>query len=260
VTHGLLSVLAMPLLIGRLGRLGPAFWVNIVVAVALAVGGYVFLWRALRSADLSLLAPINAYKAVLGLLLAVVLLGEVPTISGLIGVALIVAGSNVVIDRMPGQPHSRAWRQFAREPGVQLRVAALICSATESVFLKRALLLSSPLTTFLVWTVLCFATAAIGAALLEPRAAAHLARLKSEWRILIWLIATTALMQLATLITFATLQVGYSLALFQLSTLIGVYLGHRYFQERNLRRRLVGSVVMVIGAMLIVTLGRRGSG
>jgi drug/metabolite transporter (DMT)-like permease len=53
------------------------------------------------------------------------------------------------------------------------------------------------------------------------------------------------------------LQVGYSLALFQLSTLITVYVGHRYFQERNLRRRLLASLVMVIGAMLIVTLGRR---
>ena len=70
-----------------------------------------------------------------------------------------------------------------------------------------------------------------------------------------WLAVTTGLMQLTTLLTFETLQVGYSLALFQLSTLVTVYLGHRYFQERNIRRRLLGSLVMVIGAMLIVTLG-----
>jgi hypothetical protein len=44
---------------------------------------------------------------------------------------------------------------------------------------------------------------------------------------------------------------------FQLSTLITVYLGHRYFAERNIRRRLLGSLIMVIGAILIVTLGRR---
>ena len=64
-------------------------------------------------------------------------------------------------------------------------------------------------------------------------------------------------MQVTTLLTFGKLQVGYSLALFQLWTLITVYLGHRYFRERNIRRRLLGSVVMVIGGMLIVTLGRR---
>jgi hypothetical protein len=40
--------------------------------------------------------------------------------------------------------------------------------------------------------------------------------------------------------------------------LVSVLLGHRYFQERNIGRRLFGSAVMVAGAALIVTLGRRG--
>ena len=257
VTHGLLTALVLPFLAGRsLGALDVAFWVNIVAAVLLAVGGYLFLWYALRSTDLSVLGPINAYKAVLGLLLAVVLIGEVPTLPGLIGVGLIVAGSYFVIDRVPGQAHGSAFRQFAREPGVQLRFAALICSATESIFLKRALLLSSPVTTFLVWTVLCFAVAAIGAALQRRDVAAEVTRVRSEWRTYFGLAVTTGLMQLTTLVTFDKLQVGYSLALFQLSTLITVYLGHRYFAERNIRRRLIGSLIMVTGAILIVTFGR----
>jgi drug/metabolite transporter (DMT)-like permease len=239
-----------------LGTLGVDFWMNILAAVVLAVAGYLFLWYALRSADLSVLGPINAYKAVLGLLLGVVLLGEVPTLSGFIGVALIVGGSYFVIDRVPGQAHSSAFRQFTREPGVQLRFAALICSATESVFLKRALLLSSPITAFLIWTVFCFAIAAVAVVLLRRGVAAEATRLKSEWRTLLWLTATTGLMQLTTLVTFGKLQVGYSLALFQLSTLVTVYLGHRYFQERNIRRRLLGSLVMVLGAMLIVWSGQ----
>jgi drug/metabolite transporter (DMT)-like permease len=255
-THGLLTVLALAVLAGMpVAALGLDFWANILTAVALAVAGYVIVWYALKSTDLSVLGPINAYKAVLGLLLAVVLIGEVPNLFGLIGVALIVAGSYVVIDRVPGQGHRSAFRQFTREPGVQLRFAALICSATESVFLKRALLLSSPITTFLIWTVLCFAIAATAAVLLRRDVVTEVTRLRSEWRTLLWLAATTALMQLTTLLTFGKLQVGYSLALFQLSTLITVYLGHRYFQERNIRRRLLGSLVMVIGAMLIVTLG-----
>lgn len=82
-------------------------------------------------------------------------------------------------------------------------------------------------------------------------------RLRGEWRTYCWLAITTGLMQVTTLVAFGMLQVGYSLALFQLSTLITVYLGHRYFQERNIRRRLIGSGVMLIGAILIITLGRR---
>jgi drug/metabolite transporter (DMT)-like permease len=192
---------------------------------------------------------------VLGLLLGVVLIGEVPNLFGAIGVALIVAGSYLVIDRVPGQGLRSALQQFTRNRGIQLRFAALICSATESIFLKRALLLSSPIMTFLIWTVLCFALAAAAAVLLRRHVATEVTRLTSEWRTLLWLAATTGLMQLTTILTFGKLQVGYSLALFQLSTLITVYLGHRYFQERNIRRRLLGSLVMVTGAMLIVTFG-----
>jgi drug/metabolite transporter (DMT)-like permease len=258
VTHGLLTALALPLLAGiPLGALGAAFWANMVAAVVVAVAGYLFLWYALRSTDLSVLGPINSYKAVLGLLLAVVLLGEVPTAFGLMGVALIVAGSYFVIDRVPGQAHSSAFRQFTREPGVQLRFAALVCSATESIFLKGALLLSSPITTFLLWTVLCFAIAAMAAVLLRRGVATEVMRLRSDWSTYLWLAVTTGLMQVTTLVTFAALQVGYSLALFQLSTLVTVYLGHRYFAEGNIRRRLLGSLIMVTGAVLIVTLGRR---
>ena len=194
-THGLLTVLALAVLAGMpVAALGLDFWANILTAVVLAVAGYVFLWYALKSTDLSVLGPINAYKAVLGLLLAVVLIGEVPNLFGLIGVALIVAGSYFVIDRVPGQGHRSAFRQFTREPGVQLRFAALICSATESVFLKRALLLSSPITTFLIWTVLCFAIAATAAVLLRRDVVTEVTRLRSEWRTLLWLAATTALM------------------------------------------------------------------
>src|SRR4029453_19309133 len=187
-THGLLTVLALAVLAGMpVAALGLDFWANILTAVVLAVAGYVFIWYALKSTDLSVLGPINAYKAVLGLLLAVVLIGEVPNLFGLIGVALIVAGGYFGIDRVPGQGHRSAFRQFTREPGVQLRFAALICSATESVFLKRALLLSSPITKFLIWTVLCFTVAATGAVLLRRAGAGEVSRLRNEWRTYLWL-------------------------------------------------------------------------
>jgi drug/metabolite transporter (DMT)-like permease len=46
--------------------------------------------------------------------------------------------------------------------------------------------------------------------------------------------------------------------LFQLSTLIGVFLGYRYFREGQIRKRLLGAAIMSAGAALIVMQGRRG--
>jgi len=257
-THALLTLVAIPLLAGtRWFDLGTPFWTNMLVCTVLAVAGNALLVAALGRSDLSVLGPVNSYKAVVSLGLGVFLLGEIPTVFGALGVLLILAGSYFVVDRAPGEPRRSAFVLFFRDRGIQLRLAALVLSATEAVFLKRAILQATPMITFLFWSILGLPVAAAAVALL-PRGTAgrELLRLNRNRRTYLWLALTTGLMQAATLLTFGKLQVGYSLALFQLSTLISVFLGYRYFAERNIRRRLIGSIIMVAGAVLIVTFGR----
>ena len=258
VTHALLTPVAAALLATvRWQDLDSVFWMNMVLCAVLAVVGNALLVYALKEGDLSLLGPINAYKSVLSLVLAVVLLGEIPSIAGAVGVVLVLVGSLFVVDRAHGQAHGRALLQFIRDRGVRLRFAALVFSATEAVFLKRAILHSTPLTTFLFWSILGLPFALIAVSALGRNDGESRARqLAANVRLYLGLALTTGLMQAATLFTFGKLQVGYSLALFQLSTLVSVFLGHHVFREKNIRRRLVGSLIMVAGAALIVSLGR----
>lgn len=259
-THAILTVAVAPLLF-LIGwrELGTGFWWNMAVCTVLAVAGNGLLVAALRRGDLSVLGPINAYKSVLSLGLGVFLLREMPTFLGVIGVGLVLAGSYFVVDRPPVRLRGSAWFPFLHDRGIQLRLAALVFSATEAVFLKRAILHASPLATFLFWSVLGLPVAAAAVAFL-PRGSAgqETRRFGHHWQRYLWLALTTGLMQAATLFTFGQLQVGYSLALFQLSTVISVFLGYRYFAEKNIRRRLIGSLIMVSGAVLIVVFGRRG--
>ncbi len=258
-THALLTPACILLLLdpSRL-HTAPGFWIDIIIAAALAVSGNVLLVYALRSGDLSVLGPINAYKALVSLVLGIMLIGEIPTAMGIAGMLLIIAGSYFVLESGATPTGGSAFSRFARSPGVQLRFAALALSATEAVFLKKALLLSSPLTTFLLWCVLGLPLAAAAAGvLLRGRLGAQIVLLRRHWRTYLWLALTTGVMQVTTLFAFGELQVGYALALFQLSALFSVVLGYRYFQERHIRKRLIGAAVMVAGAALIVTLGRR---
>lgn len=253
--HALLTLAVLPLAAGAFA-LGAEFWANIALCALLAVSSNALLVQALKLTDLSVLGPINAYKSVISLVLGIFLVGEIPTAMGLAGVALIVAGSYLVVDRQPDQPRRNAFVQFFRERGIQLRFAALGLSATEAVFLKKALLLSSPLTTFVWWSILGLpiGTAAI---LLLCKDLGQQARLvRCEWPRYLWLTLAMGMMQLTTLLTFGKLPVGYSLALFQLSTLLSVFFGYHYFQEGKIRERLLGALVMAAGATLIVLFGR----
>jgi drug/metabolite transporter (DMT)-like permease len=227
-------------------------WSNMLAAAALAVAGNTLVVHALRSADLSILGPVNAYKSVIGLVLAIFLIGEYPSPLGITGVLLIIAGSYMVVDRQVDQPWRNAFVLFFRERGVQLRFAALVLSATEAVFLKRAILLSSPWIVFVLWSVLGVPLAGVTALFDGVRVEEQKGILRRAWRTFLALVFTTGLMQLTTVLTFERMQVGYSLALFQLSTIVSVLLGYRYFQERNIRKRLAGSMVMTAGAMMIV--------
>jgi len=253
--HACLALVCAPLLLFYAAPITHDVWLNMLIAATLAVSGNTLLVYALRSADLSILGPVNAYKSVIGLILAIFLIGEYPSAAGIAGVLLIVAGSYVVVDRQVDQPARNAFVLFFRERGVQLRFAALFLAAAEAVFLKRAIVLSSPGTVFILWSILGVPLAAV--AFLTDRAplARQLETVRCFWTTYLALAVTTGLMQMTTVLTFGRLQVGYSLALFQLSTIVSVLLGHRYFREKNVRKRLAGSMVMTAGAIMIVVLG-----
>jgi len=256
VTHALLAVATLPLpLLGIIDWRQPAgFWANMGPCAVLAVASNLLLIQALRLTDLSILGPLNAYKSVISVVLGIFLIGELPSAVGLAGMLLIVTGSLCIMDRPSGQPHRHALSLFLRDRGVQLRFVALVLSATEAVFLKRALHHAPPLEVFTGWAQLCFPLAAMAASL-RPRnpPSPTLAVLRPNVIAFLALALTTGLMQLTSLLTFARMQVGYSLALFQLSALLSVFLGHHFFQEAHLRKRLVGASIMVLGAGILVT-------
>jgi drug/metabolite transporter (DMT)-like permease len=257
-THGLLTLATLPFLSTvAWGELDSAFWSNMSAAAALAVGGNVLLVAALSTADLSVLGPINAYKPVLSLAPGLVLLGEMPSALGAAGLVLIVAGSALVVDREAGQARAKAAIRFVRDRGIQLRFAALVCSATEAVFLKRSELHASPTIAFVCWVLLGLPLAALaGMLVLRSDLVPQLRRLRHNLPTYARLAIATGVMQLATLFALERLPVGYCLALFQLSALVSVVFGARYFSERNVGRRLLGSGVMIAGAVLIIAVGR----
>src|SRR2546423_1791993 len=95
-THALLSVIAAPLFFANLPT-APAFWSNILTVAALPVAGNTLIVLAVKTSDLSLLGPINAYKSVVSLIPAMVLLHEFPKAQGLAGIGLIIAGSYFIV-------------------------------------------------------------------------------------------------------------------------------------------------------------------
>lgn len=253
-THFLLSVAVVPIVFVEPLPTHVEFWANMAIAVVLAVAGNALIVQAMKLDDLSVLGPINAFKPVVSLLPAWLLIGEAPGAPGFAGIGLVVAGSLALADRESAVTRAGGMARLFTRRGVQLRVAALVLSGIEAVFLKRALVASTPTSAFAWWSILGVLPAATVVALcVDPaRRATQSTQCRTYWRQLAMLAITTGLMQFSTLVTFTAAPVASALALFQLSSLVSVLLGHHFFAEPHLLRRLVGSIIMAGGAALIV--------
>ncbi|RRA98826.1 EamA family transporter [Larkinella rosea] len=251
-TYGFLALLTItfwPDL--NLSGLPADFWWAVLIFNSIGVLGNVLLIKAIRTGELSVLGPVNAYKSVVSILFGIVLLNEIPSWMGAFGVVLIIAGSYFVLGS--GQKGGRFSFDILKKPEIQLRLIALVCSAIEAVFLKRAMLLSTPMTTFVLWCALGFLFS-FGWVVLTLRS-----RWKEQIRVLsaqkgtyAALFISVGLMQFSTNTAFGGMQVGYVLALFQTSVLLNVLFGYQFFKEKNIVQKLIGAAIMVTGAVLIV--------
>ncbi len=235
------------------------FWQSMLIASLFAMFGNVFLVKAMHLGDLSVLGPINAYKAIVGMLIGIFLLNEIPGWWGLAGVFLIVAGSYIVLNtsqqRQQGSLPSISTGILQR-PAVRLRLAALVFSAIDGAFLKKAILLSTPTVAFFYWCVLGFGFTFIWISLsLRPTWRAQATLLLSHKTTYLALCATVGITQMASNIALERIPVGYALALFQTSALVSVLFGYKFFNEQNILRKLIGAGIMVAGAVLIAILG-----
>ena len=140
------------------------FWKYCILAGIVGATGNGFLVKALQCGDLSVLGPINSYKSVVGIIVGIFLLGEIPNLWGIAEVHLV--------------------KEFKR-----IKIRDLFSY---------------------LYLVLCIGT-----------------------------------MQYTTNYVFDHMEVGYALALFQLSTIVSIFLGYRIFKEEKITNKLICSVIMV---------------
>lgn len=210
-----------------------------------------FLVRALQKGDLSVLAPINSYKSVVSIILGIFLLGEVPNGWGVMGIVLIIYGSYFVLDTTD----ERFTLALLRKPEIQFRLWAMILTAVEAVFVKKVVLASSTTLAFVSW---CGFGAVFSGLLLVI----YRLDMKSELKKIgqanltqyAFLVTCVGTMQFSTNYVFDRMPVGYALSLFQLSAIVSVFFGHRLFNERAIRQKLIGAAIMIVGSIVIILL------
>jgi drug/metabolite transporter (DMT)-like permease len=252
VSYGILSVISLFLIYDfPIHYVSNSFWLYSLIGGMMGAIGNGFIIKALESGQLSVLGPINAYKSIVGMIFAFILIGELPNVWGLIGVLFIIFGSYLVLDN---GNEKFSWKIF-KQPAIQYRIAALFLTGIQAVTDKQVILLSNLKYAFAGWCVFGFIFSI-------PLFIFSGLTIKSQMKLLtgsmlikyFFLAASIGVMVLCTNYVFKNMQVGIALALFQISILVNVFFGHHFFKELGLVKKLIGASIMVAGSILIILL------
>jgi len=233
------------MLVKNIAPMTSAILLNAVAGGIFGALGNYFLIRALSSGELSVLGPINAYKSLVAMVIAIFLAGEVPTIAGMFGIALLIFGSYVIFNTTD----EGFSLKLLKRNDIKFRIYALIFTAIEAVFIKNVIVNSDVLTSFILWSLFgaffAFVFALWGGEKIHPPGKSALSQLAL-------IVLCAGVMQYSTNFVFERMNVSYALALFQLSAVLNVLLGWKIFREKDLIKKLAGSVIMVIGAGVLI--------
>lgn len=230
-----------------LSPLNITFWWAAVATSTLNVIALVLLMKALSIGELSLTIPFLSFTPIFLIFTSNLMLKEFPSLMGLTGIVLIVAGA-YVLEIKEGKGAAGPFRAFLKNRGGQLVLLVAFIYAITSNLDKITVQNSDPLTRNIV--VLALMTLMLFL-LVQFKSKQKLTAIKSKYGILL-IAGLFAALTLLVQMTALTLNiVPYIISLKRTSALFSVILGFIAFKERNIKPKLLGSILMIIGVILI---------
>lgn len=244
-----------------------------MIFVAALLGSAVLNWaatllstHALNRADASLVTPLLTFNPAFTLFVAWAMLGEMPGLREALGIATILFGAYLLEVQEARTGVLAPLLVLVRKPGAALALIASMLWGTTTVLEKLAIEHVTPPSGPLVALVgtgisVVLLTLNVLTPLLRPGNTQFQAETSKQQRFLGGLaahprafLAAAVLAGVAPLFGFTAIAlglVGYVTALFKLSAVFTVLWAWLFLNEGNLRTRLLGTTVMILGGALV---------
>lgn len=250
-----LPFLVFPYIFMSIPSLGNQYWIALLSDGTLNVLATILQLKAIKNSDLSLTIPLLSFTPLFLLIMSPLILGQYPTFLGIIGVILIVIGSyvlnikrRILTTQMRNSDYLEPFKAMVEKKGPKLMLIAAFLLSITSTIDKIGVLNSSPL----FWGVSVHAfTSVTLAPVLIREYKNHVKFTGSDVRLLFAVGFFSALAIVTQFIAITTLLVPYVIAIKRTSAVMSVLFGYLIFKEKGVKGRLAGSVIMVIGVVLI---------
>jgi len=245
--------------------LGPGLFPALAVTVIINTVATILFYRALSTTDLSLCVPILAFTPVFLILTSFVILGEIPSPAGAAGIFLVAAGA-FLLTFQSGIGHSLRvpFHSFLYNPGVRsMLIVAFLYSVSvnydKEVVMNSSPLFGSAITLFLLAIVFLLIarltrTNNTIAAIDPPQHDA----VRSDPQFTRSPFFTYGAVGMMLVVEGISINTAYTMAIVpyvitvkRLSLFFSVLFGGFVLHEQQIRGRMFGAVVMILGAVVI---------
>mgnify|MGYP006277666779 CR=1 FL=1 len=233
-------------------RIDPLFYPFAVLACISDVTAIVFMSRGLRLSDMSRTVPLLSFTPVFLLLTGFIILGEIPSFLGLVGVLVVVAGSYLLHIERNQQSLLDPFRMILQNRGARYMLGAAACFSLTAPFFKQAILRTSPLFTLAVTLPFSTVLLSVHHLVRKKRDIRELLPGPQDWKILLLLGCSVFGVALSINLAINEGLVSYAISIKRLSILINILFGALIFGEKRFLQSLSAGVVMIAGAILIL--------
>lgn len=233
-------------------KIDNVFLIMVFIAGLINIFASLAVYKAIKIAPISLLAPLSAFNPVATTILASFFLRENPTFSQFFGILLIVVGSYLLNIADVKKGIFVPFQSLFQNSGVRLYLLANILWAITPIFEKTAIFHTTPKDPlFVSFGEGLFLTVVFTAFIMPNIKTAFFQFKKNAW-LYILPAPISALSLWGAFTAFSLTNVGSVTAIFKLSILFTILLGWLFFQEKRIKERFLGASVMVLGTILLV--------
>jgi uncharacterized membrane protein len=246
-------IFGVPVLLAGLALKGvPEFSTNfLLLAVpqsAVIALTSILIAKAYKASDASIVTPMFALSPMLVIIPSFLLLGELPSLTGGLGILLIVLGAYTLkIDDSKNilEPLKKLWE----ERGVQLILVVIAIYAVTASTDKIGVNMSSPV----AWPLTVYTLSSIFMLPVMLRKSPDWSqKMKSSWKPLAFLGLTGGLSIILQMVAIDLTLVSYVISIKRLSIPVTVICSYFLLNEtESFRERLGGATVMALGVLLI---------
>lgn len=228
------------------------FWLVTIIGTAVSVTAAILAYKAIRESEVSLVNPISAFNPVFTAIISFFTLKEVISTRAVLGIIMVVAGAYIL---QISKTQKSLWapvKALINHKGVRLSFAAYFLWAITPTFEKTAIFHTNPQNPSFAAFVgqLIAISIYIPLAIRMSKKPLKVIKPNLKWFLLVGVLGGVGIT--CAFVAYSLSPLGVSTAVFKLSMVFTVILGWLFFKERDIKERLLGSLVMLGGVTLLV--------